>query len=265
MRGNDFFKDTPKKILDAKGQKIEFPALYYDFRFVNCVFIVKLSRLKRILPHPQFEPIQIWPGTGMLSIVAFEYRDTSIGPYNEVSISVPINFPPASFLGKYSAFSSMRKKTFPVYIHHLPVTTEIAKEGGIYFFNYPKFLARIDFQERDDFYEVTLQEENDLILKLLAKKLPLKRSESFEFHTFSLDEETIMHTLVEVYASKFGKKTLGRCGELELGSHRISEELKGLKLSKSAWSGFCGDGTMAKLYDPDRFWDKETLQPLSKT
>lgn len=260
MREDDFFKDTPKKTLDIGGRQVEFPALYYDFRFVNCVFAANIGRLKQILPHPQFQPIQVWPGTGMVSITAFEYRDTSIGPYNEVSIGIPINFPPASFLGKHSALSMMRRNIFPSYIHHLPVTTEIAREGGVYFYNYPKFLAEIEVLERDGYFEVTLKEKEDLILKMLAKKLPLKRSQPFEFHTFSLDQKTIMHTLIEVYAPKFGKKTLGRCGELELGSHRISDELEGLKLSKSAWSGFSGDGTMAKLYDPDRRWDKETLK-----
>jgi hypothetical protein len=215
-----------------------------------------MSRLKKILPHPQFKPIQMWPGTGLITVCFFEYRDTSIGPYNEVAISVPINFPPATFLGKQSALSMMRKNKFPIYVHHLPVTTEIAKEGGVYFFNYPKFLAEIEFVERDDCFEITLKEDGDLILQMLARKLPLDRSESFEFHTFSLDEKKIMHSLVEVYAPKFGKKTLGRCGELELGTHRISQELKGLKLSKTAWSGFSGDGTMAKLYDPDQHWDK---------
>jgi hypothetical protein len=263
MRDDDFFRDTPKKILDMKGEPAEFPALYYDFRLVMCVFTIKTSRLKQVLPHPQFKPIQIWPGTGMLTVCFFEYRDTSIGPYNEVAVSVPINFAPASFLGKYTALSSMRKGIFPIYVHHLPVTTEIAREGGVYFFNYPKFLAEIDFLERDNFYEIILKEKDDLILKMTAKKLPLNRSESFEFHTFSLDERTIMHSLVEVYAPKLGKKTFGRCGELELGSHRISNELKDLKLSKSAWSGFCGDGIMAKLYDPDQQWDKETLQVVS--
>ena len=81
-------------------------------------------------------------------------------------------------------------------------------------------------------YEIILKEKDALILKMTAKKLPLNRSESFEFHTFSLDEKTIMHSLVEGYAPKFGKKTFGRCGELELGSHRISNELRDLKLSK---------------------------------
>ncbi len=247
-------------ILDMEGQSIEFPVLYYDFRFVNCIFTVKINRLKQILPHENFLPIQVIPGIGMLSICAFEYHDTSIRPYNEVAISVPINFPPASYLGKHTALSTMRQNIFPVYIYQLPVTSEIARDAGVYFYNYPKFLAEIDFLDREDSIEVTLREGNDLVLKMLAKKLSLKRSERFELHTFSLREKTIMHSLIEGRALKYGKKMLGRCGELELGSHKISEELKNLKMSKSAWSGLSGEGAMSKLHDPDQQWDKETLK-----
>jgi hypothetical protein len=262
MRDDAFFKDTPRKTLEMKGESVEFPVLYYDFRSTTCIFTARIKRLKSILPHPQFIPIQLWPGTGLFAITAFEYRDTSIGPYNEVALSVPLNFPPAAFLGRHSALSMMRKNIFPVYIHHLPVTTEIARDGGIHFYNYPKFLAEIDFQDRQDFIEITLKEGDYLILKLLAKKLPLKKSALFEFHTFSLGEKTIMHALAEGRAAKFGQKMLGKCGELELGSHRISDELKALELSKSAWSGFCGEGAMSKLYDPDQQWDKDTLKPV---
>ncbi len=263
MRDDDFFKDTSRKTLEMKGLSVEFPVLYYDFRFTTCIFTAKINRLKKMLPHPQFVPIQIWPGTGMLAITAFEYRDTSIGPYNEVAISVPLNFPPATFLGKHSALSMMHNNIFPVYIHQLPVTTEIARDGGIYFYNYPKFLAEIIFQDRQDFLEITLKEGAELILKLLTKKLSFKKSELFEFHTFSLGERTIMHSLIEGRASKFGQKMWGKCGELELGSHRISDELKNLKLSKSARSGFCGENTMSKLYDPDQLWDKDTIKLVS--
>ena len=263
MRDDDFFKDTPRNTLEMKGLSFEFPVLYYDFRFMTCIFTVKIDRLKKILPHSQFIPIQIWPGTGMLSITAFEYRDTSIGPYNEVAISVPLNFSPATFVGHHSALSMMRKNIFPVYIHHLPVTTEIARDAGIYFYNYPKFLAEIDFDERQDFFEITLREEDDLILKMSATKFSLKKSEILEFHTFSLGEKTVMHTLIEGCAAKFGQKILGRCGELELGSHRISDELRNLKMSKSSWLGFSGENTMSKLYDPDQQWDKSTMKLVS--
>lgn len=160
-----------------KGLSIEFPALYYDIRFTTCIFTAKIERLKSILPHPQFIPIHIWPGTGMLGITALEYRDTSVGPYNEVAITVPLNFPPAAFLGKHSALSMMHKNIFPVYIHHLPVTTEIALGLGVHFYNYPKFLSWIDFQERHDFLEITLKEGDDLI-RLNSTPFPWERKRS---------------------------------------------------------------------------------------
>jgi hypothetical protein len=262
MRDDDFFKNTPSKTLKMNGESVDFPVLYFDFRFVTCVFTVKINRLKTILPHPDFVPIQVWPGTGMLAITAFEYRDTSIGPYNEVAISVPINFPPATFLGKHSALSIMRRNIYPVYIHHLPVTTEIARKGGVYYYNYPKFIAEIDFQEQNGFLVVYLKEKDELILRMSAKKIPIKKSDRFEFHTFSLKDNAVLHSLIEGLAPKTGQKILGRCGKLELGSHLISRELESLKPNQTAWSGTYGEGTMSKLYDPDKQWDRETLVPI---
>jgi hypothetical protein len=95
------------------------------------------------------------------------------------------------------AIKMMCKRLFPVYVHHLPVTTEIALKLGIHFYNYPKFLAEITFEDRDESLEVTLKENDDLILKLLAKKLKLKRTAGFEFHTYSIKKNVVLLTQVE--------------------------------------------------------------------
>jgi len=263
MKDHPFFKDTPKKALDMAGQPMEFPIFYYDVRFVTAIFTAKTSALKKLLPHRRFKPIQIWPGTGMLGIAAFEYHDTSIGPYNEVAIAIPIKFPSRFVVPGLSALKMMRKKLFPVYIHHLPVTTEIALKAGIHFYNYPKFLAEITFQDRDERLEVTLKEKDDLILKLLAKKLTLKRSAGFEFHTYSIKDNVVMHALIEGWAPKFGAVRMGSVAELELGEHGISKELAELNLSKTARSGLYGEGVMTKLHDPDQRWNADTLEIIS--
>jgi len=263
MRDHPFFKDTPRKTLDMAGQPMEFPVFYYDVRFVTAIFTAKTSALKKLLPHPRFKPIQIWPGTGMLGIAAFEYHDTSVGPYNEVGIAIPIKFPSRFVVPGLSALKMMRKNLFPVYIHHLPVTTEIAFKFGIHFYNYPEFLADITFQDRDESLEVTLKEKDDLILKLLAKKLPLKRSAGFEFHTYSIKDNVVMHTLIEGWAPKFGAVRMGSVAELELGEHGISKELAELNLSKTARSGLYGEGVMTKLHDPDQRWNADTLEIIS--
>ena len=263
MRDHPFFKDTPRKTLDMAGQPMEFPVFYYDVRFVTAIFTAKASALKKLLPHRRFKPIQIWPGTSMLGIAAFEYHDTSIGPYNEIAISIPIKFPSRFVVPGLSALKMMRKNLFPVHIHHLPVTTEIALKAGIHFYNYPEFLADITFQDRDESLEVTLKEKDDLILKLLAKKLPLKRSAGFEFHTYSIKDNVVMHALVEGWAPKFGAVRMGSVAELELGEHGISKELAELNLSKTARSGLYGEGVMTKLHAPDQRWNADTLEIIS--
>ena len=263
MRDDPFFKGTQRKALDMEGESIEFPILYYDFRMISGTFTAKTNKLKKLLPHLNFKPIEIFPGTGMITIVAFEYLDTSIGPYNEIGLVIPVKFPPRFLFPGFSAISMMLKNRFSVYIHHLPVTTEIARKGGVHFYNYPKFLSEITFQDQDDKLEVTLKEGDELILKMNAEKLPLNRSAQIEFHTYSIKNNEVMHTLVEGWAPQYGVKMMGNKAKLELGNHRISQEIAELNLSKTSLNGQHAEGMMSKLYSPDQHWDVNTLAVIS--
>jgi len=259
MRVSDFFKATSRKSLDMDGQAIEFPILYYDLRCITSIFTAKTVQLKKLLPHSNFKPIEMWPGTGMLGITAFEYYDTSIGPYNEIAVTVPVKFPPGFIIPGLAAISMLRKNVFPVYIHHLPVTTDIALKVGIHFWNYPKFLADITLHDDGDNVEVTLEENNQLILKMFYNKPTLKGTEQINIHSYSQKESMVMHGFVDGLAQRAGKVFWGNMARLELGEHKIGKELSELGLSKIARSGQYAEGMMTKLYEPDKFWDIETL------
>jgi len=263
MRDSPFFKDTPKKILEMDGEAVEFPVLYYDFRSITCFFTAKTSQVKKLLPHPNFKPIEIWPRTSMLIISAFEYLDTSIGPYNEIAIAVPVAFPPRFMIPGLATISMLRKNAPHIYIHQLPVTTEIALKGGVHFYNYPKFLAQITFQDQGENLVVSLKENDNLILNMFTKKLATKRSDHFQVHTYSIRENVVMHTLVEQWAPSYGRAVMGDIARLELGKHRISEELAGLNISMASHIGLYAEGMMAKLYDPDKHWNIETLAQIN--
>jgi len=263
MRDDPFFKDTPRTPLTLGDLTVEFPILYYDLRMIAAMFTAKISLIKKILPHPNYKPVEIWPGTGMFGVFAFEYLDTSIGPYNEIALTIPIRFPPSFTLPGLSIISSMRKKIFSGYIHHLPVTTEIALQGGIYFWNYPKFLAEITFKDEEPNLEVTLKEKGELILKMRSKKLSLNRSSKLTFYTYSIKDRVVMRGLIQGWAPKIGDTMLGGNAELELGNHQISKELTKLNLSKTARSGMYAEGMMTKLYDPDIRWNADTLEKIS--
>ena len=263
MRDHPFFKDTPRRSLEMADQSLEFPIFYYDVRFIIASFTAKTTALRKLLPHPKFKPIQVWPGVGMLGIAAFEYRDTSVGPHNEIAITIPIKFPPGFIMPGLSAMKMMRKNLFPLYIHRLPVTTEIALKFGIHFYNYPKSLAEITFQDQENRLEVVLKEKDVLVLKLLAKKPTLKRSAGFEFHTYSIKRNVVLHAQVEGWAPKFGSAKMGKIAELELGDHPISREIAELDLSRTARTGLYSEGAMTKLHAPDQRWCGDTLELLS--
>jgi len=260
MRDNEFFKGTPRKTYEIQGRKVEFPVFYYDFSAVTASFIVKASKLREMLPHPKFVPAEIWPGTGVLTISAYEYRDTDIGPYNEVAVSVPMNFENANFLPRKSAISMLRRHKFALYVHQLPVSTEEARLGGVYFYNYPKFLADIKIEDKGERIETTLKEKDELILKMSAKKLATKKFGAFEYHTFSIKDNQILHTLIEGSADRIGYSMMGKFANLELGDHEVAKELKGLDLGENSHSGQYAEGAMSKLHHPDKSWNVETLE-----
>jgi len=265
MQDHEFFKGTPRQRYEIQGKEVEFPVFYYDFSSVTATFIVKANKLKEVLPHPEFIPAEIWPGSGVLTITAFEYRDTDIGPYNELSVSIPINFEAAAFSPKKSAISMLRKHKFALYIHQLPVTTEVARLGGVHFYNYPKFLADIAIEDKGERIETTLKEKNELILKMSAKKPPLKKSGPFEYHTFSIKDNAILHTLIEGRAERIGYSMMGKFAEVELGDHDMAKELKELNIGDTAHSGQYAEGAMSKLHHPDKKWNFETLEFISES
>ena len=96
-----------------------------------------------------------------------------------------------------------------------------------------------------------------------AEKIPLKRSAQIEFHTYSINDNVVMHTLVEGKAPRYGVKMMGNKAKLELGNHRISQEIDELNLNKTSLSGQHAEGMMSKLYSPDQHWDINTLAGIS--
>jgi hypothetical protein len=61
---------------------------------------------------------------------------------------------------------------FDVYIHHLPVTTEIALRAGRDFYNYPKFIGGIEFSDTDDTITCDLSREGSHIMTIATGKVP---------------------------------------------------------------------------------------------
>lgn len=252
-RDREFFKGIYQIETEFDGEKAKFPLFYYDASSITGMFLASASKLRKILPKKEYHPLTILPGIGMIAITAFNYRDTDIKPYNELSISIPISYQSRSFIPATKMLSCFLRSEFHVYIHHLPVTTKIALDGGVIVYNYPKFIGNIEFEEREKEIYVKLEEKNELILTMVAKKIKAEKSQVMRYVTYPVKDGKAHHADVLLNAMNFGFSFNPSHLQIELGkNHKIAKELNELIIYKRPFHYQYLPKFQSILYGPNR-------------
>lgn len=230
----EFFKGVLQQEFTTVDGKFKgkLPVFYYDNTSITAIFTASTRMVKKFLPHEEMHPVEIFPGRSLVGFSAFEYRKTDIDPYNEFSISILISFGKALIPG-FGILSQMLKRIFTAFVWHLPVTTEIARYGGVELYGYPKFIADIRFTRKSDEIVCTLSEKGKHILTLSGKKLPVRKGKIMRFKTYSIKNNIPLVANIYTNPIEFAETTDRDSARLEIGDeHPICTELKSIELSK---------------------------------
>lgn len=176
----DFFRKIPKKLVDSRVGQIYAPNFYYRTSSVQLVFLAPLHRLKSKLPSP-LEPITALPGYGLVALTFYSYHVCDNDPYNEVSIAIIVRQPGNVSYSTTQLLSSIWNRTFYGYVLALPVDTEIARVRGVYAYQFPKWLANINFEIDDHIITADITAKDgtpDLMLDIPLPALRTIPSES---------------------------------------------------------------------------------------
>ncbi|MHB8894576.1 MAG: acetoacetate decarboxylase family protein [Candidatus Geothermincolia bacterium] len=178
---DEFFAGIDQVELKVDGGQAKFPIFYRDARMFTVVLPANYLALKRMLPDPRFAPAQVLPGVGAIYLAAFEYFDVDIGPYNEFAIGILLNTPHYAGIPGYNMLRQYFAGFFNAFVYHLPVTTEIALRAGRDFYNYPKFLAGIDFSDSGTGVTCDLSRDDEHVLTISGGKVPVSRLGEMKF------------------------------------------------------------------------------------
>jgi hypothetical protein len=206
------------------------PTFYQDITMLSATFLAPLDRVRALLPSTRLHPYRPTPWHSVVYIGAYEYRTCDIGPYNEVMIAVPVTLdqPLPLFTGLLRPIPAEPH----AFVVHLPVTTEIALTGGIEFLALPKFLAEIEFAEEGDWISGRLSEAGQHILTLSVRKGPLQQAPRTRTHLYGERDGRLLRCLaIQAGGEKLVSKNAVDA-KLELGEHRISQELRDLQLGR---------------------------------
>ncbi len=262
MRGSPFFEGVTQGDVVVDPFATKEPTFYYDGCATAAFFAAKLGALRRLMPDPRLSPARLAPGLGVVALMCFEYRDTDIGAYNEVAITVGLNEP--WFLPNLpgrALLSGMRRRQLHGWVHHLPVTTEIARALGVEICNYPKFIAKIDFAETPAERLCQIAEGQEPILTLAGKRISSSRSGEIQLFSHLWMNRQPQTTEFKINAMQMGISLKPGAASLELGDrHPVARELDGLLVSRRPIQYVYVPRFEAILYGPEHL----TLSLINK-
>lgn len=237
MRDLEFFQEIEHVAVPWGDRQISFPVFYYDFMTLGGYWLASFEKAQAILPSSRMTPYRVSPWHTVLSIAVYEYRDCDLGPYNEVSMAIPFTLDGASPL-----FTGILRKTPRVpmaYIYHLPVTTEIARDAGIEFAGYPKFLADIAFEMEGEWVHCHVAEGGKEILSLSGRKLPLEPTPRSRIHPTNYRGGRLVRSEFIQSERQAGASRDASDVRLELGDHPVAQELRDLDLGRALAYEYC--------------------------
>jgi len=237
MRDVEFFAGVPQRLITAAGYEVTIPTFYYDYSQASVVLVTPLERIRELLPSHRLYPLRLTPRSGVTVIVAYEYRDTDIGPYNEVAIGFPVtvdrNSPVLTELRRFQTQGGS------VFIWQLPVTTAIARDLGVEAAGYPKFLADIEMGDEAGLATCRLAEEGRHILTLrLRHRKPRRRSERTRMWPVTVKGDRLLRGPAVNNIPQAAVAFHGRGVELELGDHPLADQLRRLEMGRATMASY---------------------------
>ena len=254
----DFFRGIEQFEINFEGEKGKIPVFYRSTYGMFGFFPAKSSKVKELLPariKEKFKVPEIIPGLTMCGIAGFMYKNSSLGPYNEVAITFPVKqkqkMKPNIFVLN---LTDIIRGEFHVYVRHLPVTTKIAKEAGVIIYNYPKFIADIEFQNGSSF--ILAENKKEILSFKIRKDQRLKfkiKKKKFLFSTYQEKDEAIIKA--EVLAEGENISLLPGGAEISFNKEtQIGKELDDVLISKKAIMSMAIENLKSILYLPVKLW-----------
>ena len=240
MNSSDFFAGIAHPEVPWRNYTLHVPVFYPDFMSLSLTALVPLAKIKALLPSKRIFPYRVTPGFGTVSITAYQYRSSDLGPYNEISLAVPVSY------GKRTRLftGSLRKPQKPIliYSHWLPVSTEIARVVGKEFAGYPKFIADIQFSEDKHWMTCRMDLEGKHVLTFRGRKLHLRRVGRSRGNPLTFRGGWLLRSELIFSECKVGTSRNRQDVNLVFGDHPSVEIFKNLGFNRIASYTYCPHG-----------------------
>jgi len=227
-----FFDGTRPGTAVRHGEAaFDLPILYFRDDCFGLFYAADEDRARRLMPSGRLHPVRLGLGRTLVGVIAFNYIDTSIGPYGEVAVVVPVvhsSRPPPPLL---PAVLQSGYPGFGMVVLHLPVTGTLPRDAGRGQWGYPKFVADMHFTIAPEYLECRMTEEEAHVLTLRVARQGLLLRDASPLVTYTVRDGALVKTLIPSRGIRREGSFPQGC-KLELGDHPVADTLRQLELSR---------------------------------
>lgn len=233
---NDPFFQFPLTSKTTAMGEVQLPMFFLDASNLIAAFRADAKGVDKLLEGTGLSSALSLTGKPLVFISLYEYRDSTVGPYNEVGIALPVI--PEGAKRPKSEFRDLLRATdesvIGWHIVNLPVNTKEADAAGKEIWGYPKFVAEIPFRLNSRDFLCEVNEPNGGTVMRLGGKL------NFGVKSVALSGVTYSHLNNKLLRSSVNargdyKAYLAHQLKLTVGDsqHEMAKNLRALGLDNS--------------------------------
>jgi len=225
---NEFFAGArPGVQASFEDASFELPILYFRDDLFVMFFTADLEKVRAAMPSGRLHPVTFFGNKALVGIAAFNYLNTTIGPYGEIGIVLPAIYGDKPSIGVVPAMMESRWPGFGVVVAHLPVTKTTARDAGRGQWGYTKFVADMKFANTPEYHQVEMSEEGEHILTMRVMKKGFVKRDNKPLITYSvLNNELIRTRIPQKGTCRVCLNTTG--SHLMLGDHPVARSIEAL-------------------------------------
>jgi hypothetical protein len=169
----------------SDGTECPLPIRYFDAQYLSAAFLCDSASAAELLVGTGLQPLPQEDGQSVVVFFCGEYRDTDIGPYNEVGLSILSVVPGDPRPG--------------IYVSNLPVTSSIAYRAGTEIWGFNKFVATIDINREGNKFASSVRDLDNLsICTFEGARCPCIATPPVDLRTFSMLKGKLLATRTQV-------------------------------------------------------------------
>jgi hypothetical protein len=201
----------------SDGTECPLPIRYFDVQCLVATFLTDLDRAAELLRDTGLQAVSQEDGKAVVLLYCIEYRNTDIGSYNEVGLTVLATAPGDPIPANY--------------VVNLPVTTAVASRIGQEIWGYNKFVAAIDVKSNGKSFSTILRDADaEMIGSLEGRRGASVPTPPTDILTFTLHQGRLIKTVIRVLTPSRSSSGENFVFKIGTSSHPMTSNLRTVAL-----------------------------------